>query len=48
MMVKWRQAHYTWRRDGCRIETGYHTYDYALEEKPTAVMIWNLPQRISP
>jgi hypothetical protein len=26
--ARWRQARYTWHRDGCTVETGYFSYDY--------------------
>ena len=37
--VRWRQARYTWRRDGCTIETGYFSYDYEQDTRPLGIEI---------
>jgi hypothetical protein len=35
----WRQARYTWRRDGCTVETGYFSYDYKENASPVSIEI---------
>jgi|ERR1700674_240752 hypothetical protein len=37
--VKWRQARYTWHRDGCAVETGYFNYDLHQDAKPVSIEI---------
>lgn len=39
--AKWRQANFTWRRDGCAVQTGYFSYDYQEDVKPASVEISN-------
>jgi hypothetical protein len=35
----WRQARYTWHRDGCTVETGYFSYDYQEDARPVSIEI---------
>jgi hypothetical protein len=35
----WRQARYTWHRDGCTVETGYFSYDYQEDASPVSIEI---------
>jgi len=37
--VQWRQARYTWHRDGCAVQTGYFNYDYQQDAKPISIEI---------
>jgi hypothetical protein len=35
--AQWRQARYTWHRDGCTVETGY--FDYQEDARPVSIEI---------
>jgi hypothetical protein len=37
--VQWRQARYTWKRDGCAVQTGYFNYDYQQDTKAVGIEI---------
>jgi hypothetical protein len=37
--AQWRQARYTWHRDGCTVETGYFSYDYQEDARPVSIEI---------
>ena len=37
--ARWRQARYTWQRDGCTVETGYFNYDYQEDAKPVSIEV---------
>ena len=39
IIVKWRQARYTWHRLGCAVETGYFNYDRYQDAKPVSIEI---------
>lgn len=45
IVLRWRQALDTWRREGCKIETGYYNYDYGAEAKPVFLSFGNVPSR---
>jgi hypothetical protein len=46
--TRWRQALYTWRREGCKIEAGYFSYDYKTESNPVALDLWERPFPLVP
>jgi len=46
--ARWRHALYTWRREGCKIETGYFNYNYKTESKPVVVELWQRPFLVVP
>ncbi len=37
--AQWRQARYTWHRDGCTVNTGYFSYDYQEDARPVTIEI---------
>ena len=37
--VQWRQARFTWHRDGRSSETGYFSYDYPEQAKPISIQV---------
>jgi hypothetical protein len=39
--AQWRQARYTWHRNGCTVETGYFSYDYQENARPVSIEILN-------
>lgn len=45
IVLRWRQALDTWRRESCKIETGYYNYDYGAEAKPVFLSFGNVPSR---
>jgi hypothetical protein len=37
--VTWRQARFEWKADGCAVETGYFSYQYREDAKPTKIKL---------
>jgi|SRR5580704_2610515 hypothetical protein len=48
VLAHWRQVKHGWRRDGCKMESSYYSYDYAEETKPASIKVWNRPLTVIP
>lgn len=43
VLAHWRQVKHGWRREGCKMESSFYSYDYAEETKPASIKVWNRP-----
>jgi hypothetical protein len=48
VVARWRQARYTWKQEGCKIDMGYYSYRFKIDSKPTDVEVWERPFQLLP